>query len=144
MNAPPPRVLRNSSRAGGMAGRRQTSNSESFREQAAQRSTPNVQLAESGKANQEPHENRKGTREAGREKQEVGRVDIRSFLCQGDFPGTAGALTFTSIFLVPPPLPPENWPLRKKSAAATTIIISHEIGPPLCAHNSHLVGDVTV
>jgi hypothetical protein len=85
-----------------------------------QRSTSNVQLAESGKANQEPHENRKGTREARREKQEVGRVDIRSFLCQGDFEGTAGALTFTSTFLVWLP-PPENWPLKKKSAAATMI-----------------------
>src|SRR5581483_3634078 len=32
-----------------------------------------------------------------------------------------------------------------RSVAATTIIISHKIDPPpLCAHDSHLVGDVTV
>jgi len=46
-------------------------------------------------------------------------------LRQGDFPGTAfpgaaGALTFTSTFLVPPP-PPKNWPPNMKSAAATMI-----------------------
>jgi hypothetical protein len=69
-------------------------------------------------------------------------------------------LTFTSTFLVWLP-PPENWPPKKKSAVAamitkdhqyghdcrataTTIIISHKIDPPLCVHNSHLVGDVTV
>jgi hypothetical protein len=30
------------------------------------------------------------------------------------------------------------------SATATTIIISHTIDPPLCADNSHLIGDVSV
>jgi hypothetical protein len=29
-------------------------------------------------------------------------------------------------------------------AAATTLIISHKINPPLCAYDSHLVGDMTV
>jgi hypothetical protein len=43
-------------------------------------------------------------------------------LPQGDLLGTAGALMFTSTFLVPPPLlPPINWPPKKKSAAATII-----------------------
>src|SRR5437763_9609013 len=28
--------------------------------------------------------------------------------------------------------------------ASTTIVISHKIDPPLCAHDSHLTGDVTV
>jgi hypothetical protein len=40
---------------------------------------------------------------------------------QGDFEGTAGALMFTSTFLLSPPPPPKNWPPKKKSAAATTI-----------------------
>jgi hypothetical protein len=30
------------------------------------------------------------------------------------------------------------------SAATTTIIVSHTIDPPLCAHDSHLIGDLTV
>jgi len=50
-----------------------------------------------------------------------------AFLRQGDllgttFPGSAGALMFTSTFLVPPPLPPKNWPPNMKIAAATIII----------------------
>jgi len=31
-----------------------------------------------------------------------------------------------------------------RSVAATTIIISHKIDPPVCAHDSHLVGAVSV
>jgi hypothetical protein len=82
---------------------------------------------------------------------------------QGDFfAGTAGALTLTSTFLVPPPLPPKNWPPNMKSATAATItkitnmattaallppplLSAIEIHPPFCiTHNSHLIGDVSV
>jgi hypothetical protein len=40
---------------------------------------------------------------------------------QGDFEGTAGALMFTSTFLVSPP-PPPKWPPKKKKAAAAAMI----------------------
>jgi hypothetical protein len=40
---------------------------------------------------------------------------------QGDLLGTAGALMFTSTFLVSPPWPPKNWPPNMKSATAATI-----------------------
>jgi hypothetical protein len=51
--------------------------------------------------------------------------EVIALLRQDDFPGTAfpaaaGALTFTSTFLVPPP-PPKNWLPNMKSAAATMI-----------------------
>src|SRR5438105_300166 len=39
---------------------------------------------------------------------------------QGDLPGTAGALTFTSTFFVPPP--PRNSPPKIKNAAAAATI----------------------
>jgi len=78
---------------------------------------------------------------------------------QGDLLGTAGALTFTSTFLVWLP-PPTNWPPKKKIAAATMIrkitnmattaallppplssAINH---PPLRDYDSLFVGDMTV
>src|SRR5438874_13797057 len=87
---------------------------------------------------------------------------LREFLVlsQGDFEGTAGALMFTSTFLVSPPPPPKNWPPKKKSAAATMItkitnmattaallpppLLSAINHSPLCTHDSLFVGDMTV
>jgi hypothetical protein len=78
---------------------------------------------------------------------------------QGDLLGTAGALMFTSTFLVEL-LPPVNWPPKKNIAAAITItkitsiattaalfpppLLSAIIHPPLCTCDSIFVADVTV
>src|SRR5213080_3612444 len=68
------------------------------------------------------------------------------------FPGSAGAWTFTSAFLLSPP-PPKNLPLKMKRAAATMItkipnmattatllrLLCSAIDPPLCTHDSLFV-----